>query len=158
MTSALGWWARKGLKHLPDQFWHRRGCEIRAPFLHLPPGCRNQSNNFKFLLFKTLSNYVFLMTTSLSLEVRKIVKPKFIHEFRFQYIFVRFLEPYCMQYVFKGTQAWDNFDFLFTYSGRTKYSACASKLSKLSREYLCPQKTQKAAVFFIRKIFGWKVS
>ncbi len=34
------------------------------------------------------------------------------------------------------------------YSGRTKYSACASKLSKLSREYLCPQKTQKAAVFF----------
>jgi hypothetical protein len=45
-----------------------------------------------------------------------------------------------------------------TYSGRTKYSAYASKLSKLSREYLCPQKTQKAAVFFIRKIFGWRVN
>jgi hypothetical protein len=44
------------------------------------------------------------------------------------------------------------------YSGRTKYSACASKLSKLSGEYLCPQKTQKAAVFFIRKIFGWRVN
>jgi hypothetical protein len=44
------------------------------------------------------------------------------------------------------------------YSGRTKYSACASKLSKLLGEYLCPQKTQKAAVFFIRKIFGWRVN
>jgi hypothetical protein len=44
-----------------------------------------------------------------------------------------------------------------TYSGRTKYSAFVPKLSKLSGEYLCPQKTQKAAVFFIRKIFGWRV-
>ncbi len=35
------------------------------------------------------------------------------------------------------------------YSGRTKYSAFVSKLSKLSEEYLSPQKTQKAAVFFI---------
>jgi len=36
-----------------------------------------------------------------------------------------------------------------TYSGRTKYSAFVSKLSKLTEEYLSPQKTQKAAVFFI---------
>jgi len=35
------------------------------------------------------------------------------------------------------------------YSGRTKYSAFVSKLNKLSEEYLSPQKTQKAAVFFI---------
>jgi hypothetical protein len=47
---------------------------------------------------------------------------------------------------------------MIQYSGRTKYNACASKLSKLSGEYLCPQKTQKAAVFFIRKIFGWRVN
>ncbi len=40
------------------------------------------------------------------------------------------------------------------YSGRTKYSAFVSKLNKLSEEYLSPQKTQKAAVFFIRKILG----
>ncbi len=53
-----------------------------------------------------------------------------------------------------GNQCW----VLKHYSGRTKYSACASKLSKLSEEYLCPQKTQKAAVFFIRKIFGWRVN
>jgi hypothetical protein len=32
-------------------------------------------------------------------------------------------------------------------SGRTKYSACASKLNKLSGEYLRTQKTQGAAVF-----------
>ena len=38
------------------------------------------------------------------------------------------------------------------YSGRTKYSALVSKLNKLSEEYLSPQKTQKATVFFIRKI------
>jgi hypothetical protein len=35
-----------------------------------------------------------------------------------------------------------------SYSGRTKYSACASKLYKLSEEYLRTQKTQGAAVFF----------
>ncbi len=46
----------------------------------------------------------------------------------------------------------------FIYSGRTKYSAFVSKLSKLPGEYLCPQKTQKAAVFFIQKIFGWRVN
>ncbi len=46
--------------------------------------------------------------------------------------------------------------FVILYSGRTKYSACASKLSKLSGEYFCPQKTQKAAIFFIRK--GWRVN
>ncbi len=40
------------------------------------------------------------------------------------------------------------------YSGRTKYSAFVSKLSKLSEKYLSLQKTQKAAVFFSRKIFG----
>ncbi len=44
------------------------------------------------------------------------------------------------------------------YSGRTKYSAFVSKLSKLSEEYLSPQKTQKAAVFFIRKILGGRMS
>ncbi len=37
------------------------------------------------------------------------------------------------------------------YSGRTKYSAFVSKLSNLSGEYLCPQKTQKAVVFFYSK-------
>ncbi len=41
-----------------------------------------------------------------------------------------------------------------TYSGRTKYSAFVSKLNKLSEEYLSPQKTQKAAGFFIGKILG----
>jgi hypothetical protein len=40
------------------------------------------------------------------------------------------------------------------YSGRTKYSAFVSKLNKLSEEFLSPQKTQKAAVFFIGKILG----
>jgi hypothetical protein len=40
----------------------------------------------------------------------------------------------------------------------TKYSAFVSKLSKLSEEYLSPQKTQKAAVFFIRKILGGRMS
>ena len=44
------------------------------------------------------------------------------------------------------------------YSGRTKYSAFVSKLSKLSEEYLSPQKTQKAAVFFIQKILGGTMS
>jgi hypothetical protein len=44
------------------------------------------------------------------------------------------------------------------YSGRTKYSAFVSKLNKLSEEYLSPQKTQKAAVFFIRKILDlWMI-
>ena len=37
------------------------------------------------------------------------------------------------------------------YSGLTKYSPCVSKLRKLSKEYLSPQKTQKAAVFFYSK-------
>jgi hypothetical protein len=41
------------------------------------------------------------------------------------------------------------------YSGRTKYSAFVTKLSE---EYLSPQKTQKAAVFIIRKIFGGRMS
>ncbi len=40
------------------------------------------------------------------------------------------------------------------YSGRTKYSVFVSKLNKLSEEYLSPQETQKAAVFFIGKILG----
>ena len=40
------------------------------------------------------------------------------------------------------------------YSGRTKYSAFVSKLNKLSEEYLSPQKTQKAAVFFYSKDLG----
>ncbi len=49
-------------------------------------------------------------------------------------------------------------DFTYcTYSGRTKYSPCVSKLRKLSEEYLSPQKTQKAAVFFILKNLGWKM-
>jgi hypothetical protein len=34
----------------------------------------------------------------------------------------------------------------------------ASKLSKLSGEYLCPQRTLKTADFFIRKILGWRVN
>jgi hypothetical protein len=37
------------------------------------------------------------------------------------------------------------------YSGRTKYSAFVSKLSKLSEKYLSLQKTQKAAVFLIER-------
>jgi hypothetical protein len=37
------------------------------------------------------------------------------------------------------------------YSGRTKYSAFVSKLCKLSAEYLCPQKTQTAAVFLFER-------
>ncbi len=37
------------------------------------------------------------------------------------------------------------------YSEHTKYSPCVSKLRKLSKEYLSPQKTQKAAVFFYSK-------
>ncbi len=36
-------------------------------------------------------------------------------------------------------------------SGRTKYSACMSKLCKLSEKYLCQQKTQKAPFFFYLK-------
>jgi hypothetical protein len=43
------------------------------------------------------------------------------------------------------------------YCGRTKYIACVSKLNKLSEEYLSPQKTQRAAVFFIRKILGGRM-
>jgi hypothetical protein len=45
-------------------------------------------------------------------------------------------------------------EFEVIYSGRTKYSAFVSKPNKLSEEYLSPQKTQKAAVFFIGKILG----
>ena len=44
------------------------------------------------------------------------------------------------------------------YSGRTKYSPCVSKLRKLSKEYLSPQKTQKAAVFFIQKNLDLKMN
>ncbi len=40
------------------------------------------------------------------------------------------------------------------YSGRTKYSVLVSKLNKLSEEYLSPEKTQKAAVFFYSKDLG----
>ncbi len=40
------------------------------------------------------------------------------------------------------------------YSGRTKYSAFVSKLNKLSEEYLSPQETQKAAVFFYWEDLG----
>ena len=40
------------------------------------------------------------------------------------------------------------------YSGRTQYSPCVSKLRKLSKEYLSPQRTQKAAVFFDSKELG----
>ncbi len=43
------------------------------------------------------------------------------------------------------------------YSGLTKYSPCVSKLRKLSKEYLSPQKTQKAAVFFIKKNLDLKM-
>ena len=53
-------------------------------------------------------------------------------------------------YMYTGT--------FFIYSGRTKYSAFVSKLSKLSEEYLSPQKTQKAAFFFIWKILGGRMS
>ncbi len=52
-----------------------------------------------------------------------------------------------------GTEIPQN-NIIGTYSGRTKYSAFVSKLNKLSEEYLSPQKTQKAAVFFIRKILA----
>ena len=40
------------------------------------------------------------------------------------------------------------------YIERTKYSLPVSKLRKLSKEYLSPQKTQKAAVFFYLKELG----
>ncbi len=43
------------------------------------------------------------------------------------------------------------------YSGLTKYSPCVSKVRKLSKEYLSPQKTQKAAVFFIQKNLDLKM-
>ncbi len=43
----------------------------------------------------------------------------------------------------------------FAYSGRTKYSAFVSKLSKLPGEYLCPQKTQKAAVLLHKMSLNW---
>ncbi len=43
------------------------------------------------------------------------------------------------------------------YSGRTKYSACASKPIKLAVEYLRTQKTQRSAVFFIRQNLGRKM-
>jgi hypothetical protein len=44
------------------------------------------------------------------------------------------------------------------YSGHTKFSPCVSKLNNnLSEEYLSPQKTQKAAVFFSRKNLGLRI-
>ncbi len=44
---------------------------------------------------------------------------------------------------------------MFTvYSGRTKYSACVSKLGKLSEQYICPQKTQKALVFLFERFWA----
>ncbi len=43
------------------------------------------------------------------------------------------------------------------YSGLTKYSPCVSKLKKLSKEYLSPQKTQKLRFFFIQKNFDLKM-
>jgi hypothetical protein len=43
------------------------------------------------------------------------------------------------------------------YSGRRKYSACVSKLGKLSGEYIWVQKTQKSPVFFIQKILCWRM-
>jgi hypothetical protein len=46
----------------------------------------------------------------------------------------------------------------YTVGAQSTYTAFVSKLSKLSGEYICPQKTQKAAVFFIQKIFGWRVN
>ncbi len=46
---------------------------------------------------------------------------------------------------------------LHIYSGLTKYSPCVSKLRKLLKEYLSPQKTQKAAVFFIQKNLDLKM-
>ncbi len=44
------------------------------------------------------------------------------------------------------------------YSGLTKYSPCVSKVRKLSKEYLSPQKTQKAAVFFTQKNLDLKMN
>ncbi len=58
---------------------------------------------------------------------------------------------YTAQYITPTVQVPVNFK---VYSGRTKYSAFVSKLNTLSEEYLSPQKTQKAAVFFIRKVLG----
>jgi hypothetical protein len=43
------------------------------------------------------------------------------------------------------------------YSGRTKYSACESKLLKLLGEYHHTQKMQGAAVFFIQQNLGGKM-
>jgi hypothetical protein len=54
----------------------------------------------------------------------------------------------------RASQIKSNMKYDIQYSGRTKYSAFVSKLNKLSEEYLSPQKTQKAAVFFIGKILG----
>ncbi len=47
--------------------------------------------------------------------------------------------------------------YMYIYSGRTKYSACVSKFSKLSEEYRSPQKTQRAAVFFIPRILAGRM-
>ncbi len=44
------------------------------------------------------------------------------------------------------------------YSRLTKCSPWGSKLRKLSKEYLSPQKTQKAAVFFIQKNLDLKMN
>jgi hypothetical protein len=42
--------------------------------------------------------------------------------------------------------------------GAQSIARLCQNLVNLSGEYLCPQKTQKAAGFFIRKIFGWRVN
>ncbi len=40
---------------------------------------------------------------------------------------------------------------------RTKFSPCVSKLNDFSEEYLSPQRTQKAAVYFSRKNLGLRI-
>ncbi len=56
---------------------------------------------------------------------------------------------------------WANFLFIFpgqTYSvGAQSIARVRQKLGKLLEKYLCPQNTQKAPVFFIRKILGWRM-
>ncbi len=64
---------------------------------------------------------------------------KFIHEVEFKSVIPMFIISLFV--ITTGAQS--------IYSGRTKYSAFVSKLNKLSEEYLSPQKTHKAAVFFI---------
>ncbi len=78
---------------------------------------------------------VFLYKTFLSLSVPRCINNSLQHHLE--------------KYIWKG-----NFLYEFRYSGRTKYSALVSKLSKLSEEYLSPQKTQKAVIFFYSKELG----